>query len=281
MLRPGKNQFAPPRGSLLANAWQTPPLSGYDSDVGGVVQGVRGAERGGKGRESSLPPGSGLAKAQRAPPLSGSDASLGGASQEECGAERGGVAQASSRPPGSGLAEALQAPPPSVCGSGLGWGAPGGACSGLRRLGLWQGSGMPPLDAPTLGLWPRDGECEGGGAGPASQQEVSLGWRGRLWRQVSREEHEIFSFPASREILAWRKLRHKVTLGSGAEPVKPGGTRPGMELSRGVRENSGSSVASGKGCLGRHGPGVLPAEFPGTMAQGLWPWIESFPLGVT
>lgn len=61
---------------------------------------------------------------------------------------------------------------------GWGW---AGAC-----LDLGLGPGMLQLGRPAGSEpWPTDGQRAGGGEGPAPQQEVSLGGRGPLRRQVS------------------------------------------------------------------------------------------------
>lgn len=88
-------------------------------------------------------------------------------------------------PLGGGISEAWREEDPGWAGAApfrLWERAGGGACGrrGRRELGLGLGPGMPPLGSPVgLGLWPRDGERAGGGEGPASQQEVSLGRRRR------------------------------------------------------------------------------------------------------
>ena len=65
-------------------------------------------------------------------------------------------------------------------GPNPGWGW-AGAC-----LDLGLGPGMLQLGRPAGSEpWPTDGQRAGGGEGPAPQQEVSLGGRGRLRRQVS------------------------------------------------------------------------------------------------
>lgn len=65
--------------------------------------------------------------------------------------------------------------------------ARGAGGAGLRLApSLWLGLVILRLGGPAgLGPRPRDGERAGGGEGPAPQQKVSLGKRGRLRRQVS------------------------------------------------------------------------------------------------